>query len=100
VEDIGRVHGFERTQSLVDEVLAVVVGELLRADDSVHVSLHELLNEINLCERLQASWLLDVENGYDILMIKVSEELHFTKRSQTEHGVVEWSDLLDCDFLA
>ena len=37
------MHGFESTERLVDEVLAVVVGEFLRSDDAVHVGLHELL---------------------------------------------------------
>lgn len=43
VEHVGRVHGLESAQGLVDEVLAVVVGEVLGADDTVHVRLHELL---------------------------------------------------------
>jgi hypothetical protein len=33
-------------------------------------------------------------------VVEVSEQLHFTERSQTEHGVVEGSNLLDCHFLA
>ena len=43
VEDICRVHGLERSESLVDEVLAVVIGKLLSSYDAVHIRLHEFL---------------------------------------------------------
>ena len=43
MQDVGAVHGFQSAQGLVDEVLAVVVGEVLGADYAVHVGLHELL---------------------------------------------------------
>jgi hypothetical protein len=43
VEDVRRVHGFECAQRLVDEVLTVVVGQLLCADNTVHVGFHEFL---------------------------------------------------------
>lgn len=43
VKDVGRVHGLERSQGLVNEVLAVIVGQVLGADDTVHVSLHQFL---------------------------------------------------------
>lgn len=33
-------------------------------------------------------------------MIKVSQELHFSKCAQAEHGVIEGCDFLDCDLLA
>ena len=35
---------------LIDEVLAVVVAELLSADDAVEIGLHELLDEVDLAE--------------------------------------------------
>ena len=37
VDDVGRVHRLESSQCLVDKVLAVVVREVLRADDAVHL---------------------------------------------------------------
>jgi hypothetical protein len=43
VEDVGRMHGLESAEGLVDEVLAMVVGEILGANDSVHVRFHEFL---------------------------------------------------------
>lgn len=68
MKDIGRMEGFEGTKGLEDkldedrerqrqtetdlvyEVLAMIVAELLGTDDTMEVSLHKLLNEIDLCE--------------------------------------------------
>ena len=68
MKDIGRMEGFESTKGLEDKldenrerqrqtetdlvykVLAMVVAELLGTDDTMEVSLHKLLNEIDLCE--------------------------------------------------
>lgn len=58
------------------------------------------LDQVHLVEAVIATRLLDVENRNDILMVEVPEELHLTQRSETEHGVVEWSDLLDGNLLA
>ena len=66
----------------------------------MHVGLHELLDEVDLSEGLVAARLLDVENGDDVFVIEVAEELHLTQRAQTEHGVVEGCDLLDGHLLA
>jgi hypothetical protein len=58
------------------------------------------LDEVDLCESLVVSGLLDVEDGDDVLVVEVAEQLHLSQRSQTEHGVVEGCDLLDGDLLA
>ena len=68
MKDIGRMEGFKGTKGLEDKldedrerqrqtetdlvykVLAMVVAELLGTDDTMEVSLHKLLNEIDLCE--------------------------------------------------
>jgi len=42
---------------------------------------------------------LNIKDGNDILVVEVSEELHLTKRSEAEHGVVEGGNLLDGNFL-
>ena len=42
--DIGGVKSFKCAKCLVDEVLGVVVGEVLRSDDAVHVGFHKFLN--------------------------------------------------------
>ncbi len=100
MKHVGRVHGLQCAKGLVDEVLAVIIGEILGTDNAVHVGLHELLDEVDLGESLVGSWLLDVEDGDDVLVVEVAEKLHLTEGSQTEHRVVEWGDLLDCDLLA
>lgn len=99
MQHVGRVHRLEGAQRLVDEVLAVVVRELLCADDAVHVGLHELLDEIDLVKGVVAPGLLDVEDRDDVLVVEVAQQLHLAQRPQAEHGVVEGGDLLDGDLL-
>ena len=77
MQDIRAVHGLESSKGLVDKVLAVVVGEVLGADDSMHVCLHQFLvcvslssptfhathlYQINLCESLVISRFLNVQD--------------------------------------
>ena len=93
------MHGLEGTESLVDEVLAVVVGQILGTYNAVHIRLHELLDEVDLGEVLVRAWLLDVKDGNDILVVEVAQELHLTESAETEHRVVEWSDLFDGNLL-
>ena len=71
----------------------------MRANDPVHVRLHELLNQIDFGEGIVVARLLDVEDGDDVFVFEVAEEFHLAQSSQTEHGVVEGSDFLDGDFL-
>ena len=73
MEDVGGVHSLEGAESLVDEVLAVVVRKLLCADDAVHVSLHELLDEVHLGEALVVARLLDVQDGNDVFVVEVTQ---------------------------
>lgn len=62
VQHVGRVDVLESTQNLIQKVLEVGVGErLLRADNLVHVSLHEFLHHINLF-KIVAWRLHDVQN--------------------------------------
>jgi len=100
VENIGGVHGLQCAKGLVDEVLAVVIREILGANDAVHIRLHELLDKVDLLEKLIASWLLNIKDRDDVLVVEVAEELHLAKGSQAEHGVVEWGDLLDGNLLS
>ena len=58
------------------------------------------LDQIDLLEGLIVPRLLDVEDGDDVLVVEVAQELHLSECSQAEHGVVERSDLLDGDLLA
>lgn len=94
MKNIGAVHGLEGAEGLVDEVLAMIVGEILGANDTVHIRFHELLDKIHLRKRFVVAGLLDVKNADDVLMVKVPEKLHLAKRSETEHAVVEGRNFL------
>ena len=72
----------------------MVVAQSLRSDDAVQVGLHELLHEIDVSELLEAGRLEDVEDGDDIFVAKVAEQLDLAECAQTEHGVVERCDAL------
>ena len=72
----------------------MVVAQSLRSDDVVQVGLHELLHEIDVSELLEAGRLEDVEDGDDIFVAKVAEQLDLAESTQTEHGVVERRDAL------
>jgi hypothetical protein len=58
------------------------------------------LDEIDFVEAVVAPGTLDVEDGDDVLMVEVAQELHLSEGSKAEHGVVEGGDLLDGDLLA
>ena len=58
------------------------------------------LDEVDLGEGLVVAGLLDVQDGNNVLVVEVSQQLHLTECSQAEHGVVEGGDLLDGDLLA
>ena len=58
------------------------------------------LDEIDFVEAVVAPGALDVEDGDDVLMVEVAQELHLAEGSKAEHGVVEGGDLLDGDLLA
>ena len=82
------MHSFESAQSLVNKILAMVVGKILSSDHAVHVCFHKFLgtcqssriidmhwthlNEIDLGECLIISWLLNVKDGDDVFVVEVS----------------------------
>jgi hypothetical protein len=72
----------------------VVVAQSLGADDAVEVGLHELLHEVDVPEGREAGRLEDVEDGDDVFVAKVAEELDLAEGAETEHGVVEGGDAL------
>ena len=63
----------------------------------MQIGLHELLDEIDLLEAEEIGWSEDVEDGDDVLVVEVSEELDLAEGAETEHGVVKGGDALDCD---
>lgn len=91
-------HGIPRKPMLaaylIDEILAVIIAEHLSADDAVHIGLHELLNEIDLPEVVERWGTKNVEDGDDVFVAEVSEELDLAQSTKTKHGMVKGSDAL------
>lgn len=58
------------------------------------------LDKVDLVEGLVTPGLLNVEDRDDVFMVEVPQKLHLSQSPETEHGVVERRDLLDCDLLA
>jgi hypothetical protein len=75
----------------------MVVAEFLCADDTVKVRFHKFLNEIDFSKFIKIWRPEDIEDRYDVLMVKVSEEFDLPERPKTEHGMIEGSDALNCD---
>jgi len=76
----------------------MAITQVLGTDNTMKVSLHELLDKINLGEVVYTAGLEDIEDGDDVFVMKVSEEFYFTESSETEHSVVEGGDAFDSDF--
>jgi hypothetical protein len=93
VRTLGKEHGTH----LINEVLTMIITQLLCPDDPMEISLHELLDEVDLLEALEIRGTEDIEDGDDVLVVEVAEELDFAEGAETEHGVVEGSYALDCD---
>jgi hypothetical protein len=55
----------------------------------MQIRLHKLLYQIHFLEALQVGWAEDIEDGDDVLVVKVAEELDLAKGAEAEHGVVE-----------
>ena len=97
MKNVCRVHSFESAECLIDEILAVIIGEILGANDTMHVGLHQFLdmsevanytdssmtdlNQVDLCETFVVSRFLNVKNGNDVFMIEVTKQFHFAESS-------------------
>lgn len=59
------------SQQLVHEILAVVVGQVLsRVDDSVHIGLHQVSDDVDVLIPSRSWGLLHVNQFNDVLVIK------------------------------
>lgn len=89
MQNVGGVHGLEGAQSLIDEILAMVVREVLCSDNTMHVGLHQFLGigseslriqllgstnlyQVDLCKGFIISWLLNIEDRDNVFVIEVS----------------------------
>lgn len=76
----------------------MVWGPLIRYPLRIVCNAH--LNQIHFIESLIIAGSLDIQDGDNVLVVEIAQQLHFTECAQTKHGVVEWSNLLDRDLLA
>ena len=59
------------SEQLIHKILAVVVSQILpRVNHSVHISLHEVCDDVDVFVVGLGGWLLDVDQSNNILMIK------------------------------
>ena len=58
------------------------------------------LNQVHFIEALVVPGSLDIQNGDNVLVVEIAQQLHLTQSSQAEHGVIEWSNLLDRNLLS
>ncbi len=65
----------------------MVVAGLLGMDDTVEISLHKLLDEIDLGKVMRQWRAENVKDADDVLVVKVAEELDFMEGTEAEHGV-------------
>jgi len=95
VQDVARVYVLESPEELVEEVLHVLVRERLRrADHLVEVGVHEDGDNIEI--RTVAVGAHEILDAYEVLMVKVEEELDLTERLLRTRLVLEdVRDLLD-----
>mmetsp|Transcript_28317 Transcript_28317/g.83162 ORF Transcript_28317/g.83162 Transcript_28317/m.83162 type:complete len:375 (-) Transcript_28317:10-1134(-) len=102
VEHVCRVDVFEAAKDLVEEVLAVVVGERLRRrDDLVQVCVHELRDNVHILKHVQRARPEDVLDLDHVLVSEVAQDLDLPQGALRVCQVVEGlGDLLDGHFLA
>jgi virulence-associated protein VapD len=71
VDDIRAVDVKTSSKQLVHEVLRVVVGQILaRVDDSMHVGLHQVCDDVNVFVASGCRWFLNINESNDVLVIK------------------------------
>ena len=59
------------SEQLVHEVLAMVIRKILpRVNNSMHIRLHQIRNNINILVPFGSWWLLNVHEADDVFMIK------------------------------
>jgi hypothetical protein len=66
MDNVGAVNRFEGAQSLVNEILTVIIRQVLSPDNTVKISLHQLLDEVDFFELIQSGRLDDVQNRDDL----------------------------------
>jgi hypothetical protein len=74
MDDVRRVHVVATFEDLVHEVLHVVIRQILSGvDNSVHVSLHQLCDYVNIFEASAGRWLCYIHKLNYIFMVEELE---------------------------
>ena len=71
MDDVGRVNVKTTSQQLVHEVLTVIIRQILpRIDNSVHISLHQVSDNIDIFVSGLGWWFLHIHKSNDIFMVE------------------------------
>jgi len=82
MNDIGRVNVQATSEKLIHEILTMVIFEILSwINDSVHISLHQIGDDVDVIEASWLWWLLHVDQADDIFMIKELQQFDFSDDS-------------------
>ena len=87
------------TQQLVHKVLDVVISQVLpRVDHSVHVSLHQVSDDVDVLVASLSRGPSNVDQGNDVIVVKEFQKLDLTHNSLRVNKVFEsLGNLLDGD---
>lgn len=100
MDDVGRVHIVATCQHLEHKVLQVIVRQVLpRVNDTVHVRLHQLSDDVDVFVTGGGRWLSNVDDLDDVLMVKEFEQLDLAHDSLGINQILEgFGHFLDGDF--
>mmetsp|Transcript_12513 Transcript_12513/g.31213 ORF Transcript_12513/g.31213 Transcript_12513/m.31213 type:complete len:241 (+) Transcript_12513:871-1593(+) len=78
MDHVGRVHVLQPTQDLIDKPLAMVFRERLwRADDAMHVRVHDVAHEVEVPGRRGPG----VRDTADVLVLQVTQQQQLAERA-------------------
>ena len=99
MDDVRGVHVVRADQDLEHEVLHMVVGQVLSGvDDSVHVSLHQISDDIDVFVASLGGWPGYFEKVDDVLVVEEFQKLDLSDDTLGVDQVFEsLGDLLDGD---
>ena len=90
MDDVRRVHVVAARQHLEHEVLQVVVCEVLaRVDDTVHVSLHQLRDDVDVLVVGGGGRLRHIEYLDDVLVVKEFQQADLTDDTLSINQIFE-----------
>ena len=79
---VSRMHIQDTSKGLIHEILYMLIRKsLFGVYYSMQVGLHEIRDDVDVFVPRTARWFLNIEKGYDIIMIKITQESNFSKNS-------------------